>query len=82
MLDKPRFVKLLSVPMEDEPEQLLTPDDVARWLRVERKWVVEHTTRYEPIIPHVRIGRAVRFRREDVERFISERVSAKPLWSS
>ena len=43
--------------MAEEPEQLLTPDDVARWLRVKRKWVIEHTTRYEPIIPHVRAGR-------------------------
>ena len=60
--------------MIDDPDRLLTPDDIAKWLGVKCKWVIEHTTRYEPIIPHVRIGRAVRFRRDDVERFLSERV--------
>jgi excisionase family DNA binding protein len=61
-------------------EGLLTPDDVAKWLRVPRKWVIEHTNRYEPIIPHIRMGRAVRFRREDIEAFLNERVKKTPKW--
>jgi excisionase family DNA binding protein len=55
----------------DAPEKLLSPREVADWLGVSISWVREHTTRYHPIIPHIRMGRAVRFRREDIERFLA-----------
>jgi len=44
------------------PEELLTPVEVAQSLKVGVKWIMDHITRYEPIIPHVRMGRAIRFR--------------------
>jgi hypothetical protein len=66
----------------DIPEQLLMPEDVARWLGAKRKWVIDHTSRYEPIIPHLRLGKAIRFRRADVERFLSRQVSTKAWWAN
>jgi hypothetical protein len=54
---------------------LLTLNDVASMLAVSKAWVRDHATRRNPRIPVVRFGgrRAVlRFRREDVTRFISE----------
>jgi predicted DNA-binding transcriptional regulator AlpA len=54
---------------------LLTLNDVASMLAVSKAWVRDHATRRNPRIPVVRFGgrRAVlRFRREDVTRFISK----------
>jgi excisionase family DNA binding protein len=51
-------------------EPLLTAQDVARILRVSVAWVYDHADRKRPRLPSVRLGKAVRFRLEDVERFI------------
>ena len=47
---------------------LLTADEVARILRVPKSWVYSHLSE----IPIIRLGRYVRFRRSDVERFLEE----------
>jgi excisionase family DNA binding protein len=52
-------------------EKLLTPREVASWLDVSIDWVQDHATAKEPRIASVRIGKLLRFRREDVEEFIS-----------
>ena len=54
------------------PEYLMTPREVAGWLRVSVAWVLDHASRRAPRLPSVKLGKAVRFRREDVERFIDE----------
>jgi len=54
------------------PERLLTPVEVAEWLGVSGAWVLDHATRRRPMLKSVKLGKAVRFRREDVEEFISE----------
>ena len=54
--------------------QLLTLNDVARMLNTSKAWVRDHCTRRRPLIPVVRFGdrRAVlRFRPQDIERFIN-----------
>lgn len=54
---------------------LLTLDQVAELLGVSKGWVRDHATRRQPRLSVVRLGgrRAVlRFRPQDVERFISE----------
>jgi excisionase family DNA binding protein len=59
---------------QSQPGTLLSLDDVAALLRVSRAWVRDHATRRNPRIPVVRLGgkRALlRFRREDVDQFIS-----------
>lgn len=61
---------------------LLTPDDVAKWLQVPRKWVIEHTTRYEPIIPHRRFGRKLRFTKADVQSFVDSQLRTVASWDT
>ena len=53
------------------PERLLTPKEVAEILSVSRAWVLDHSSR-RPHLPSVKLGKAVRFRRTDVEEFIRE----------
>ena len=50
-------------------EKLLTPREVASWLDVSVDWVQDHATEKEPRIASVRIGKLLRFRRDDVEEF-------------
>jgi excisionase family DNA binding protein len=54
------------------PERLLTPRDVADMLAVSVNWVLDHASRRRPLLPSVKLGKAVRFRREEVEEFIRE----------
>jgi excisionase family DNA binding protein len=51
-------------------ERLLTVADVARLLSVSTAWVYDHADRKRPLIPCVRLGKAVRFRPDDVQQFI------------
>lgn len=53
-------------------ERLLTPREVAQILSVSAAWVYDHADRKRPVIPSVRLGKAVRFRPEDVRTFIEE----------
>lgn len=55
-----------------QPERLLTPKDVADMLSMSVPWVLDHASRRRPILPSVKLGKAVRFRREEVEQFIQE----------
>lgn len=56
--------------------ELLTPDDVAAWLKVSVKWVYDHTSRCTPKMPHLRLGGHLRFRRLDVERWLDSQQRA------
>jgi len=53
-------------------EKLLTALEVAKILNVSTAWVYDHAYRKRPIIPSVRLGKAVRFRTVDVQQFIDE----------
>lgn len=55
-------------------EDLLTPEQVAKRLRVSPRWVRDHATRRSPKIPAVDLGSRMRFRPSDVEEFIRERI--------
>lgn len=48
---------------------LLTADEVAAILRVPRSWVDSHLSE----LPVIRLGRYVRFKRSEVERFLENR---------
>lgn len=50
---------------------LMEAADVAKWLGVSEQWVRDHGTKREPRLKSVRVGRLLRFRREDVEEFIA-----------
>jgi excisionase family DNA binding protein len=58
--------------MSQMPERLLTPKEVAEALSVSVAWVLDHSSRRRPHLPSVKLGKAVRFRRADVETFIVE----------
>lgn len=51
-------------------EGLMTVAEVGDLLRVKSSWVYEMTRRNE--IPHVRVGRYVRFRRGDIDQWLDE----------
>jgi predicted DNA-binding transcriptional regulator AlpA len=53
--------------------QLLSTEDVAKWLQVSRAWVTSHANgSRRPHLPSVKLGACVRFKREDIERFIEQ----------
>jgi excisionase family DNA binding protein len=54
------------------PERLLTPKEVADILAVSTAWVLDHSSRRRPHLPSVKLGKAVRFRRADVEASIGD----------
>jgi excisionase family DNA binding protein len=58
---------------EERPERLLTAQDVAQWLGVSARWVLAHAAGLNrPVLPSVKLGKAVRFARSDVEDFIRQ----------
>jgi excisionase family DNA binding protein len=63
--------------MTEEPERLLTPDDLAELLRVARAFIIKqsHTGK----IPGIKIGKAWRFRRSTIDRWLAEIESSSGL---
>ena len=60
-------------PMSLGAEALLTVQDVAGFLRVHPSWVYERTRRHgRDRLPHVKVGKYLRFRREDVLGWLDE----------
>jgi excisionase family DNA binding protein len=51
-------------------EKLLNTDDTAKMLGVKTSWVRMAVFRKK--IPYVKLGRLVRFKREDLEKFIKD----------
>jgi excisionase family DNA binding protein len=58
--------------MSAAPDRLLTPQEVAEILAVSVAWVLDHSSRRRPLLPSVKLGKVVRFRREEVVEFIRE----------
>jgi excisionase family DNA binding protein len=56
-------------------DALLKPEEVAALLRKSRSWVYAACERGE--VPHVRIGRDLRFRRADLDRWLDGK-TARP----
>ncbi|HWV87338.1 MAG TPA: helix-turn-helix domain-containing protein [Capillimicrobium sp.] len=52
------------------PDRLLTADEVAAMLYVTKGWVYEQTRRHR--MPHVRLGRYVRYRRSAVDSWVEQ----------
>jgi excisionase family DNA binding protein len=59
-------------------DRLLTAADVAELLAVPERWVREHTR--GGLLPHVRLGRYVRYRHEAVARWLDEHERAGAAW--
>ena len=58
-------------------QELLTVDDVAALLKVSKSWVYEHTRSKRfprtETLPHVKIGKYVRFNAQQIREFLSRR---------
>ena len=67
----PEERQAISAKREDE---LLTPEDVSGWFKVTLAWLYDHTTRSKPIVPHLRLGGHLRFRRPDLERWLDSQL--------
>jgi predicted DNA-binding transcriptional regulator AlpA len=53
-------------------ERLLGVKDVAEIRDVSEGWVRDHATRKRPRLPVVKVGKYLRFRKTDIERWIQE----------
>jgi len=52
---------------------LLTVSEVAKMLKMSEGWLRDHASgRRRPVIVSVKLGKSVRFRANDVERFLEE----------
>ncbi len=61
-------------------DPLLTVEDVARRLNVNRDWVWDHSSRKTPKLPVIRMGDgALRYRASGIEAFIDERARLSGL---
>lgn len=58
------------------PERLMTAVEVADYINMSKEFVYRAARGNE--IPHVRLGRAVRFRRSEVDIFLSRRRRTGP----
>lgn len=58
---------------EHTAEELLTPEDVATWLKVKPAWVRAHANgNRKPELPSLKMGAYRRFRRQDIQAFIEQ----------
>jgi len=53
--------------------RLLTPDEIAEKLGVQKSTIYQWT--HQGFIPHVKLGRFVRFREVEVQRWLDKRAS-------
>ena len=64
----------------DEADVFLTDAEVMAILRVKKQWLRDHTTRVEPIVPHVLIGRQVRYSRRALYDWLRSLNETRPSW--
>ena len=57
---------------DDTRQSLKNAIRVAKQLGVSERWVRDHATRRSPRLPVVKLGSLLRFRPEDVDRFIDK----------
>jgi excisionase family DNA binding protein len=62
-------------PMPDDAAVLMTVEETAAYLRL-APWTIRHWV-CQKKIPYVRLGRSVRFRRKDLERFVNQNLHGK-----
>jgi excisionase family DNA binding protein len=56
--------------------ELLTPDEVIRILKITKRTLYHYTK--AGILPYVRLRKRIRFRKEDIDLFIQNRLSKNP----
>ena len=64
-----------------DEDELLTDEQVCAILKVKKQWLRDHTTRVEPIVPHIpTMGRHVRYPRRALYAWIREQIETRPSW--
>ncbi|MBM3741101.1 MAG: helix-turn-helix domain-containing protein [Acidobacteria bacterium] len=61
--------------MSEDNNALMTVEETAAYLRL-APWTIRHWV-CQKKIPYVRLGRSVRFRRKDMERFVTQNLHGK-----
>lgn len=61
----------------EKPSRLLEPQEVAEYLGMKVRWVYEEAKAGR--LPHVRLGRYVRFRQESIDAWLEARESAATM---
>lgn len=57
------------------PESLLTPQEVATWLKMSRVWVYKQTEK--GLLPFHRVGDAIRFDPDEIKVYLNSRKGLK-----
>ena len=62
---------------------LLTVSQVARLLKVPKSWVYDHVRpSARPLLPHVKLGKYLRFRWQDIEDFLAYQCEGAVVYAS
>ena len=64
----------------DFRDNLLTIEELCLILNLKKSWIMDHVTRIKPIIPHIRMGKKIRFKRERVMEWLNSQINTKPTW--
>ena len=79
--DAPSGVAVPAEPPSPELHELLTVEEVAALLRVNKSWVYEHTRGREVAtadrLPHIKIGKYLRFDAQAVRAFVLRKAHAR-----
>ena len=79
--DTPSGVSAPAEPPSSELHELLTVEEVAALLRVNKSWVYEHTRGREIAtadrLPHIKIGKYLRFDAQAVRSFVLRKAHAR-----
>ena len=62
------------------PDEYLTDKQVCQILSITKQWLKDHTTRGQPIVPHIRLGRKIVYPRRALFDWMSARVEARTNW--
>jgi hypothetical protein len=49
-------------------------------LGVKRQWLADHRTRVQPIIPHITMGREIRYPKRAIDGWLASMVETRPTW--
>src|SRR5438309_2368232 len=63
-----------------EADELLTDEQVCKILKVKKQWLRDHTTRVEPIVPHIPMGRQIRYSKRALYTWIEAQIEIRPTW--
>jgi predicted DNA-binding transcriptional regulator AlpA len=69
-----------TVPGANLLDDLMTEEEVMKKLGVKKQWLADHRTRVQPIIPHIPMGREIRYPRRAVDEWLASMVETRPNW--